>query len=761
MSAKHVCLRGSLAGALLLTPVLGLSQTAATTPRSAAAYELEEITIVGDADAARRATGAAQSITTPELERFQYSDIQRMIRQIPGVAVQLEDGYGLRPNLSIRGTASDRSSRITLLEDNVLIAPAPYSAPAAYYFPTAARMGRIEVLKGPAAITQGPYTIGGAINLVSTPIPDELGGEAMLDVGQHATQRLHGHYGDSGDRFGWLAETHLWDSDGYQDIDLVGGDTGLDKQDWMLKFRVNSDAGAAVHQQLDFKFQFADETSEQSYLGLADADFVANPYRRYAVSQLDTMRTDHDQIIVRYLAEFGSGVSFTATGYSNDHARAWFKTEGLDVDGSASAADFSGTSWLNVIQAVNRGEPIGALASADLQAILDGGDTPAGAVQVRNNAREYYSRGLQLGLGLDLQRGRARHDVELGIRFHEDEEDRLQRNSTYHAADGRLVLDDLGLQGNADNSVAQAGAHAFHVYDRIEFDRWVLTPGVRYEDMDLERTRWETRPGETADPSSRADANLRDARENRVSVWIPGFGALYAVNDNLSLFGGIHKGFTAPGNAPDVNEEESANYEVGIRASRNRLYTDVTAFVTDYDNLLGICTASSGGNCDIGDAFNGDAATIAGLEVLLNYDFSPSSSFSLPFTASYTYMDAEFDSDIADTEFFGEVAAGDPIPYVPENELFVSIGLEIDRWSVYLSANYIDDVCVRASCGPFEVTDEALFVDLAGHWALSDRMSLFTKIENLTDEDSILGRHPYGARPHKDRTGSVGVRLRL
>jgi Fe(3+) dicitrate transport protein len=78
-----------------------------------------------------------------------------------------------------------------------------------------------------------------------------------------------------------------------------------------------------------------------------------------------------------------------------------------------------------------------------------------------------------------------------------------------------------------------------------------------------------------------------------------------------------------------------------------------------------------------------------------------------------------------------------------------------------LSANYIDDVCVRASCGPFEVTDEALFVDLAGHWALSDRMSLFTKIENVTAEDSILGRHPYGARPHKDRTGSVGVRLRL
>jgi Fe(3+) dicitrate transport protein len=98
---------------------------------------------------------------------------------------------------------------------------------------------------------------------------------------------------------------------------------------------------------------------------------------------------------------------------------------------------------------------------------------------------------------------------------------------------------------------------------------------------------------------------------------------------------------------------------------------------------------------------------------------------------------------------------------VPENELFVSLGLERGRWSAYLSANYIDDVCVRAACGPFEVTEDAWFVDLAGHFALSERLTLFTRMENLTGEDAILGRHPYGARPNKDRMASVGARLRL
>ena len=90
----------------------------------------------------------------------------------------------------------------------------------------------------------------------------------------------------------------------------------------------------------------------------------------------------------RYGGYDADAVSFSATVYNNTLARNWFKTEGIDLDGSDNASVFSKTSWSSVVEAVNRGQAIGDWSTDQLAGVLDGTlDTAPGSIQVRANER--------------------------------------------------------------------------------------------------------------------------------------------------------------------------------------------------------------------------------------------------------------------------------------------------------------------------------------------------------------------------------------
>ena len=468
----------------------------------------EEFTIIGHQDDISSITGSAYLISPEQLETFSYSDIQRIIREIPGVSIQVEDGYGLRPNISIRGVTTERSSRITLLEDNILIAPAPYAAPSAYYFPTSGRLNSVEVVKGPSAITQGPYTIGGALNMISTPIPNQMEGNILLESGQDSTNRLHANYGgDTESGFGFLVETHNWSSDGFQQINRSSNDTGFEVNDYTVKL------GYAPHNSknsIELKLQYVDQDSNQSYLGLSDNDFLQDSYQRYGISALDNIKTEHKQVVLRYNYDYSDTLGFTAVAYNNEHARNWFKTEGIDLNGSADADSLSRTSWSNIINDINTNTSRDGVSSSDLSRILSGElDTAVGSIDMRSNNREYFSRGIQLGFNWSGSMGNVTHSLEGSIRVHQDEEDRMQYDSSYQQVSGALVLNDVGALGAAGNRVQEADATAIYIYDRIEFGNWAFTPGIRFEDIELKRTRYNN-------GVSRA---FRDSRENDTQVW--------------------------------------------------------------------------------------------------------------------------------------------------------------------------------------------------------------------------------------------------
>lgn len=64
----------------------------------------------------------------------------------------------------------------------------------------------------------------------------------------------------------------------------------MDQSEYLAKLRWQSAADARFKQSLNLKFLNADEINNVSYLGVTDADFAANPDRRYGLSELEQMR---------------------------------------------------------------------------------------------------------------------------------------------------------------------------------------------------------------------------------------------------------------------------------------------------------------------------------------------------------------------------------------------------------------------------------------------------------------------------------------
>ncbi len=698
----------------------------------------ERVNVVGDAFARTRAPGSTHVIDRRELRKVQVAtdDIHTMLRQIPGLNIQEEDGYGLRPNIGMRGTGTDRSSKITMMEDGVLIAPAPYSAPAAYYAPTPGRMESIEVRKGSSQIKSGPITTGGVLNYVSTSIPAGFRLRANVTSGGDNTRKISANIGDTSRHFGWLVETFQLRTDGFKQID-GGGESGVNLADYLGKLRFNTTPTDTLYQELEIKAGRTTQDGNETYLGLTDADFAANPWRRYAASQNDTFASTHVQYQVRHLFARPAW-DLTTIAYRNNFTRAWYKLDTV-----------MGTNLSSVLSNPSGFPP--------QMAVLTGGPSAENALAIRNNSRTYFGAGVQSTLGARLTTGRLTHALEAGLRYHEDEEDRFQQDDAFQMVGGRTVLTRAGAPGSQTNQVVGASAVAGFVSNTITAGAWTVTPGLRYEAIDLRRTDYaRTDPARTA-PTARINTS--------VNVLIPGLGVAYRLNA-ATLFGGVHKGFAPPGPglAAETTSENSLNYEAGARLERDGLQAEVLGFFNDYSNLLGRDTLSTGGSGS-GDLHNGGRVRVRGLEASARWQIVSRGTLSLPVRVAYTFTQAEFRNSFQSSYGpWGTVQRGFELPYVPRHQVSAAMDLEAGVWRARVDATAVGRMRTLSGEGALvaaRATDTTFALGLSGEYALTAGARLYASVQNVTNHVHVVSRHPAGVRPGLARLVMVGLRLEL
>jgi Fe(3+) dicitrate transport protein len=721
------------------------------------ADEISPVTIFGSQSETQQA-GSAHFIGDEEMKSMGYTDAERILRRIPGVYSQTEDGYGLRTNLGMRGTSALRTTKINVLEDGVPQGPAIYSNGSMYFFPDVGRMEGVEVLKGAAAIGQGPRTTAGTINFISRSVPT-VGSEGHYSVtlGDDGFSRNHTYYGGNIGSIGYVFEYQDHRADGFKTINGTNnGDDGFDKQTDLAKLRWNY--GGSWDQSFEFTSSNTTEKSNETYIGLSTADFHANPYQRYASSAADQMTNDYHRYIFTHQMSPSENMTITSKLYKTRYSRLWGKMDRMFVDkeangiGAVSAVEFknidiSDCSAYNSLTIEGR-----ACNILTMQTTMDSNEYVRRAM----GHRDYGMTGVQMVVNHEV----GNHSLEYGYRRHKDYRARADSGFTQrYNLDSNNELHWVSTAGEdgtqeTDAELKDTDAVSWHLKDVITDGAFTHTFGIRYEDM-------ESNDGTNANPGNSKQDLERTATTMAAST-------LFRAAPGVSLYAAYNQGHSPvdAGSGASVEPESSDNYEIGFRKESAGSYFELIAFLNDYEQLNETCLAASGCSGATGTTTNKGQAEVKGIE----FQYRINNLFAAPAMKGQSSMSSTrypfmVTGMLQDSEYKGQNSnlVGNTIAYVPDFQLYTSLGMETTNWSVGLGAKYHDDTFTDDT--NLYRTGKAFIFDLHSNMNLPINTGgirnarLFFNVDNLFDKVIVASEHEYGKRPNKPLSIMAGVKF--
>jgi Fe(3+) dicitrate transport protein len=671
--------------------------------------------IAGSHERLRRLPGSVDIVDRETLEKSRVMTTNDALRKVAGVHVRDEEGFGLRPNIGIRGLNPTRANKVLLLEDGILLTYAPYGDNATYYHPPIDRFERIEVLKGGAQIAYGPQTIAGAVNYVTPKPPAQRAGSLILAGGNRDYFNGHGSYGATVGRTGFLVDYMRKRGNGSRDN---------------LDFKLNDVNGKVLQtigtaQTLTFRANYYGEDSNVTYSGLRQDEYVANP--RANPFRNDFFYADRYGASATHAIAVSGDLAVTTHLYWNSFRRHWWRQSSNSAQRPNDSAD-----------------PLcGSMANLNTTCGNEG------------RLREYSVWGIEPRISLHHRIFGISSETDFGVRAHFEHQDRLQQNGATPAArSGDLV----------ESNVRTNDAYASFVQNSFLFGWWTVTPGIRLEHVRFERT------------NRLANAGAGVTGETDLTRIIPGIGVSHTTGEQITVFAGVHRGFAPPrtediisnaGGVIDLDPELSWNYEAGVRSTmRPGVSVDATFFRMDYENQV-IPASLAGG---VGATLtNGGATLHQGMELRAQIDSAPitGSSHDAYLRLAYTYLPtAEFSGTrFSNIPGFGTVSvSGNRLPYAPKQVVSMGVGyargpVDLLLETVRTSDQYGDDLNTpdptpdgqRGLLPGYTVWNTAMNYMVA-------RATLFLTVKNLRDELFIVDR-TRGILPGNPRLVQMGVKF--
>ena len=729
------------------------------------AEEMSPVSVFGSQDETQQA-GSAHFIGDDEMKEMGYTDAERVLRRIPGVYSQTEDGYGLRTNLGMRGTSALRTTKINVLEDGVPQGPAIYSNGSMYFFPDVGRMEGVEVLKGAAAIGNGPRTTAGTINFLSRSIPTTgTEGHYSATLGDDGFSRNHTYYGGNIGSMGYVFEYHDYRADGYKNIKGAGNkDAGFDKQTDLVKFSYTP-SNSSWNQTFEITSSNTSETSNETYIGLTGADFAADPFQRYGASSVDQMDNDYHRYIFTHTMQPSANMKITSKLYKTRYSRLWGKSGEMKItaDGVASGALTTVKYSALDLQGNCAGDTGIELRACN---ILTNDTAMVGGEYIKRSMghRDYGMVGVQFVVNHDI----GNHALEYGYRRHKDH--RSRHDKAYYEkytkdATGTMALLPSGVVRGAnttsDGELKDIDARSLYLKDVISAGAFTHTVGIRSE-------RTEANEGTNGTPGSvsAADARGRDATDTETMV---AFSTIYNMGSGATMFAGFSEGYSpvdASKYDSDITPEKSDIYEIGYRKQTNNSYFELVAFYNDYSQLIETCLEAAGCSGSTGSTTNKGSAEVEGIEFQyrLNNMFAAPQMKGMAGTSSVRYP-LMISGMLQSSEYTGQNTGitGKSIAYVPDFQLYTSMGMETNDWSIALGAKYQDDTFTN-DANTYR-TGKAFIFDLHAGMNVAVNSNgikdarLFLNVDNLFDKVIVASEHEYGKRPNKPLSVMAGVKF--